>query len=202
MTNFNNNGRLIGRLGQPIKRFENPGNGSSTLKVSLLVSHNYVTKSSGTVESDGLSLDVYQAPGTEGLGYWANVGVGDLVGVDVTMTCRSYVKDGKTVYPPVTLQVDGVPQYLEPKAVTTARRERKAAAPATPAAAPAQAVAAAPTAQAPAAQPQSQAEIMAAIEALKAKQAAGPAAAAPAANGDFSVGTPFGDANTSGEPPF
>jgi len=125
MSNPANNGTLIGRLAQDIKEFKN-ADGSRTLAITLAVDDNYRSGADKTSKAQFIPLRVFLSKTTEGLGSWGNVHQGDKIAVNTRLSCTPYEKDGATVYPPATVEVDGFPQYLDDKSVVDARLARKA----------------------------------------------------------------------------
>lgn len=125
MANPNNNGTLIGRLQADPTVFKN-ADGSKTVLVNLMVDDNYKSGPKNEVRTNIIPLRVFVNKSVDGIGSWDKVSEGDLVAVNIVIDAKPYVKDGKTVYP-CKIDVDGPPQFLESKATTSARRERKAA---------------------------------------------------------------------------
>ncbi len=167
MANPANNGHIIGRVAKGgIKQFPN-SDGSVTLRFSLGVDEDFVRNGKTEPDTDFIPVRAFVPARANGIGSWANVGEGDLIALNYRLAYKPYTKNGETVYPEgPTVEIDGYPRYLETKAVTDARKAKKAAAQ------PAPQAAAAP------AQP-SVAELQAQIAALQAQQ------------GDVSE-TPFG----------
>lgn len=191
MTNPNNFGTLHGRLARDFKEFKN-ADGSTTLLGSLAVDRDY-TNRNGEVITDYPNISIYIPASVQGLGPWANVHEGDLIGVLYTLQRAKYTNaQGQVVYPDNTVAVEGFPRYHEPKAVT---EKRKADKDAKRAAESNQAQAQAPAA--PAANQGSQEDEIARLERelaeAQAAQTQAPAAQAPAAgNGVYSADQPFG----------
>lgn len=136
MSNPLNNGTLTGRTTQVIKEFAN-NDGSKVLLVTLAVEDNFRSGVDKTAKAQFIPLRVFIPKNVNGRGSWDRVGKGDLISVQTRLACTPYQKDGVTVYPEVSVEVDGFPQFLESKAVTDARAARNAvaadAAPAVPA---------------------------------------------------------------------
>jgi len=159
MANPANNGHLIGRVGKGgIKQFPN-SDGSVALLFSLGVDEDFVRNGKNEPDTDFIPVRAFIPARANGIGSWANVGEGDLIAVNYRLSHKPFTKDGKTVYPDgPTVEIDGYPRYLETKAVTDARKAKKAAA--QPAAQPAAAATSGP----------SVADLEAQIAALKAQQ--------------------------------
>lgn len=117
MANPNNNNTAIGRVaGDPV-RFVN-SDGSSRVKFSVYSDRNF-TNRNGEIVSDIIPLDSgYLGP--DQVGPFGRIHKGDQVAVTHEVRSRPYEKDGETVYPAPTLEVQNV-QFLEKKAVTETR---------------------------------------------------------------------------------
>lgn len=138
MANPHNLGTLTGRVAQDIREFPN-GDGSKVLLLTLAVDNNFASGADRKVKTQFIPVRAFLGKTLEGRGSWDRVGKGDLISLATRISCEPYTKDGQTVYPAPTIEADGFPQFLEPKAVTEARAARNAtAAPETaaPAAAP------------------------------------------------------------------
>lgn len=164
MSNPSNTGTLIGRLGADPKVFNN-ADGSKTLAIDLGVEEDFLRAGQSEPQTDWIPARVFIPAKAQNLGSWGNVHKGDLIAVNFRLSCKRYERNGETVYPPATVEIDGYPRYLEPKSVTSARRERNAQATQTPA-------------EQPAAAGDEVAELQAKIAALQANQG-GDASAAP-----------------------
>jgi len=127
MTNPLNNGTIVGRVSQDIKEFPN-SDGSKVLLITMAVDDNYVSGAEKTAQTNYIPVRAFIAKTVTGRGSWDRVHTGDLVGIQIRIECKSYVKNGETVYPAPTIEVDGFPQYLESKQVTETRAARKAVA--------------------------------------------------------------------------
>lgn len=150
MANPLNNGTLTGRVSQDIKEFPN-SDGSKVLLLTLAVDNNFVSGPDKTAKTQFPPLRVFLPKSVAGRGSWDRVHKGDLISVSTRIACEPYQKNGETVYPAPTIEVDGFPQFLESKATTEARVARNAVAEpaAAPAAEDAPAAAAAPAAESP-----------------------------------------------------
>lgn len=188
MSNPLNNVTLVGRLSQAIQTFANK-DGSKSILVNLAVDDNFksLNKKTGKteVQTNYIPLRGYIGKDVQGNGSWDRVNVGDLVAVPARINAKPYDDaQGVTQYP-LTVELEGYPQFLESKAITEARAARKAVA-GDGAAAPAEA-------QAPAAPVKTQAQLdIEEMEAqLAAARAAAPAAAAAVPAGGYENQNPF-----------
>lgn len=172
MANPANTATLIGRLGADLKQFDN-ADGSKTLLGTLMVDEDFLRAGQSEPQVDRIPIRAFVPAKANGLGSWGRVHKGDLIAVNARISCKSYEKDGQTVYPEPTIEIDGYPRFLEPKSVTDARQARNAAAQSQ--AAPATAPQAAPAAQGE----QSDAERIAAMEAELAALKGGDASQSP-----------------------
>ncbi|WP_311245406.1 MULTISPECIES: hypothetical protein [unclassified Microbacterium] len=135
MANPTNNGSITGRVAQDIQSFTNR-DGSKSLLITIAARDNFL---SGTGEdrkaaSQFIDLRAFVPSNVEGNGSWDRVGNGDLISVNYSLSRRPYTdKDGETVFPPVTVEVDGYPVFLESSKVTQERAARKAVAAEAPA---------------------------------------------------------------------
>lgn len=125
MANPLNNGTLTGRVAQEIKEFPN-ADGSKVLLITLAVDNNFVSGPERKAKTQFVPVRAFLAKSVNGRGSWDRVGKGDLVSVSTRIACEPYTKNGETVYPDPTIEVDGFPQFLEPKSVTEARQARHA----------------------------------------------------------------------------
>ncbi|ROR76100.1 Single-stranded DNA-binding protein [Plantibacter flavus] len=135
MSNPLNGGTLVGRVSQDIKEFPN-NDGSKVLLTTLAVDDNFVsgTGDDRKAQTQFIPVRIFLAKTVTGRGAWDRVHTGDLIAIETRIACQPYQKDGQTVFPSPTIEVDGFPQFLEPKSVTDARQARKAVeAPAAPA---------------------------------------------------------------------
>lgn len=141
MANPLNNGTLTGRVSQDIKEFPN-SDGSKVLLATIAVDNNFVSGADKTAKTQFVPVRAFLPKSVSGRGSWDRVHKGDLISIQTRISCEPYQKNGETVYPAPTIEVDGYPQFLESKATTEARAarnavaEQEAAAAATPAAAP------------------------------------------------------------------
>jgi len=134
MANPLNNGTLTGRVAQEIKEFPN-ADGSKVLLVTLAVDNNFLSGPDRKAKTQFVPVRAFLPKSVDGRGSWGRVGKGDLVSIQTRIACEPFEKNGETVYPSPTIEVDGYPQFLESKATTEARAARKAtAAPEVPAA--------------------------------------------------------------------
>jgi len=132
MANPLNFGALTGRVAQDIKEFPN-ADGSKVLLITLAVDNNFVSGPDRKAKTQFIPVRAFIAKSVDGRGSWDRVGKGDLTSVGTRIACEPYTKNGETVYPDPTIEVDGFPQFLESKTVTEARQARHAvAAPAAP----------------------------------------------------------------------
>ena len=127
MSNPANSGTLIGRVAKGgVKAFTN-SDGSRKLVFNLAVDENFTRSGKSGVDTDFIPVSTFIPAKAQGLGSWERVHEGDLIAINIRISCKNYVgKDGETVFPPATIEVDGYPQYLEPKSVVDARAARKA----------------------------------------------------------------------------
>lgn len=123
MSNPTNHGSVVGRVTQAHKVFEN-ANGSKTVLVTLAVDNNYRSGPKQEVQTNLVPLRAYVPAGTEGLGSWDRVNVGDQIAQNFRIAAVPYEKDGITQYP-VTLETDGPPAFLESRATTAARAAKR-----------------------------------------------------------------------------
>lgn len=119
MSNPNNHAHAIGRLVRDPKVFTN-SDGSKTLKFNLLAEQNW-----GERKVDSLPMTAFVRKDTEGLGVFAYVHEGDLVAVDYSIRSSRWEKNGETQYG-TDLLIENI-SFLEPKSVTSKRREEKLA---------------------------------------------------------------------------
>lgn len=128
MSNPNNNITLVGRLSQDKKVFKN-ADGSHNVLLTLAVENNFQSKNPDTKKVETLTnfipLRAYVPASVNGLGSWDRVGKGDLISLNARLAAVPYTKDGQVQYP-LSVEVDGWPQFLESKAVTDARAAKRA----------------------------------------------------------------------------
>lgn len=148
MSNPLNTLNLVGRLTRDLFVNENR-DGSKTLLGTIAVDANYTSRAGDSI-TDFIPFSAFVGKQVEGISSWANVGKGDLVGLSASIQVRPYEKNGEMVYPAPEVRVDGLPQFLESRAVTTARRAEQA-----------KAAAEAPAEEAPAAEVDKDAQIAA-----------------------------------------
>lgn len=127
MANPNNFGVLTGRLSQEPKVFPN-ADGSNTVLVTLAVEDNFVSGSERKAKTHFPTIRAFVPKTVNGTGSWGRVHKGDLISVATRISAESYVKDGETVYPTVTIEADGYPQFLESKRTVDERAARNAVA--------------------------------------------------------------------------
>lgn len=127
MSNPLNNGNLTGRISQDIKEFPN-ADGSKVLLISIAVDNNFTSGADNTAKTQYIPVRAFLAKTVKGRGSWDRVHTGDLIAIDTRVSCEPYQKNGETVYPAPTIEVDGFPQFLESKSITDARAARKAVA--------------------------------------------------------------------------
>lgn len=134
MSNPLNNGVLTGRVAQDIREFPN-ADGSKVLLTTIAVEDNFVSGADRKAKTQFVPVRIFLAKTVNGRGSWDRVHKGDLISVGTRIACEPYEKDGETVYPAPTVEVDGFPQFLESKSTVEARvaRNAVAAAPAEPA---------------------------------------------------------------------
>lgn len=132
MSNPVNTLTLVGRTTRDFVIKEN-SDGSKTLLGTLAVDANYQTREGESI-TDFIPFQTFINRTVKGIGSWANVGKGDQIAVSASVQLRPYQKNGETVYPEVSVVVEGYPQFLESRSVTTARRAEQVKAAAAPAA--------------------------------------------------------------------
>lgn len=137
MSNPLNNVSLFGRLTRDLTVMENK-DGSKTVLGTIAVDANYKTRGGETI-TDFIPFSSYVGKQVDGVGSWSLVGKGDLIGLSASLQVRPYEKNGEMVYPAPEVRVDGYPQFMESRAVTTARRAEQAKAAEAPAEAPTEA---------------------------------------------------------------
>lgn len=150
MANPANSGNLIGRLLSDPKVFKN-SDGSRTVYVTLAVEDDYKSGPNREVVTNEIPVQDFVPVNGVANTPWRQIGEGDLIGLSTRLSAKRYTdRNGNLVYGTDNLrvEVDGFPKFLESRATTQARRERKAAqgqqapaaeqAPAQPAQAPAQ----------------------------------------------------------------
>ncbi|MCI4659758.1 single-stranded DNA-binding protein [Cryobacterium zhongshanensis] len=125
MTNPLNTGTLVGRVSQDIKEFPN-NDGSKVLLVTVAVDNNFTSGADNTAKTQYVPVRAFLAKTVKGRGSWDRVHKGDLIAIQTRISSEPYQKNGETVYPAPTIEVDGFPQFLESKSVTEARAARKA----------------------------------------------------------------------------
>lgn len=131
MSNPSNTVVLTGRLARDIVSKPNK-NGSKTILGTIAVDANYTNRAGETV-TDFVPFQSYVGEQVKGNGSWDLTGQGDLISLSASLQLRPYERDGQMVYPEVSVVVDGYPQFMEPRSVTTARRAEKAKAASAPA---------------------------------------------------------------------
>lgn len=139
MSNPRNNGNLIGRVSQEPKVFPN-ADGSKVLLLTIAADDNFASGKDRKAKTQFVPVRAFIPKTVDGLGAFENVHKGDLIAVSTRISCEPYEKNGETVYPAPTIEIEGFPQFLESKAVVDARLARNAVASqaAAPAAAPAE----------------------------------------------------------------
>lgn len=126
MANPNNFGGLVGRLAQDPTVFINSDK-SKTVLITLAVDDNFVSGADRKVKSQFIEIRAFVPASVEGNGSWDRTHKGDLVSVATRLASRPYTdKDGNTVYPPVTVEADGYPSFLESKKTVDERAARRA----------------------------------------------------------------------------
>lgn len=123
MTNTNNNSNFTGRLAADPRVFDNK-DGSKKVLFTLYADRNR-RNAAGDVISDQVSVEALVSAKTDGLGPYGYAHKGDLVAVATHVECVPYVKDGKKVFPPMSLMIDDI-TFLEPRSVTQARLAKRA----------------------------------------------------------------------------
>lgn len=132
MANPLNNGTLVGRVSQDIREFPN-ADGSKVLLATIAVDNNFTSGADKTAKTQFVPVRAFLPKSVSGRGSWDRVHKGDLIAVQTRISCEPYTKNGETVYPDPTIEVDGFPQFLESKSVTDARAARNAVAAPVPA---------------------------------------------------------------------
>lgn len=127
MSNPRNNGNLIGRVSQEPKVFPN-ADGSKVLLLTVAADDNFASGADRKAKTQFVPVRVFINKNTDGLGAWDNVHKGDLIAIQTRISCEPYEKNGETVYPAPTIEVEGFPQFLESKSVVDARLARNAVA--------------------------------------------------------------------------
>lgn len=127
MSNPLNNGNLVGRVSQDLKVFPN-ADGSKVVLTTIAVDDNFVSGADRKAKTQFVPVRVFIPKTVQGLGSWDRVHKGDLIGIQTRISCEPYEKNGETVYPAPTIEVDGFPQFLESKATVEARAARNAVA--------------------------------------------------------------------------
>lgn len=133
MANPLNSLTLVGRLARDVHVIDR-ANGSKTVLGTIAVDDDFTSKNPQTgqseVRTNFVPFESYipssvVAKSAAGIGGWGNTGKGDLVALDARIDAKPYTdKNGETQYP-VTISTGPFPQYLEPRSVTSARRENK-----------------------------------------------------------------------------
>ena len=103
MYNSKNNVTLIGRVAQE-PHIEKNADGSKKVFVKMAVQDNYRTGDEFGTEF----VEVERYEKADKSEYIERLGVGDQVIITGHLTCKSYQKDGETVYPPIKVAVDSV----------------------------------------------------------------------------------------------
>jgi len=106
MSNPLNNGTLTGRLAQDIREFPN-ADGSKTLAITIAVDDNFKSGPDKKAQTQFIPVRAFLGKTVAGHGAWANIHKGDLFSIQVRLASRPYEKDGKTVYPGVTVEAEG-----------------------------------------------------------------------------------------------
>ena len=108
MFNPRNAVTLFGNVVRPSRVVERPDN-SKTVFITVAVKDNYQT--AGEWKSEFIECQKYIGPDANGqprTDRAESLGVGDQIIVYGHLTCKSYEKDGETVYPPITVAFDNV----------------------------------------------------------------------------------------------
>jgi len=126
MSNPLNNGNLVGRVSQDLKVFPN-NDGSKTVLTTIAVDDNFLSGSGADrkVKTQFVPVRIFVPKTVEGLGSWDRVHKGDQIAVQTRISCEPYEKNGETVFPEPTIEVDGFPQFLESKATVDARAAKR-----------------------------------------------------------------------------
>jgi single-stranded DNA-binding protein len=131
MSNPLNSGTVTGRVSQDIKEFKN-ADGSKVLLATIAVDDNFKSGPDQKVATQFIPVRAFLSKAVTGRGSWDRVHKGDLISVNVRLSATPYQKNGETVYPDLSAEVDGFPQFLEPKAIARAARNAVAAPAAVP----------------------------------------------------------------------
>lgn len=123
MANPFNSVVLTGRLARDLVVKQNK-DGSHTVLGTIAVDANFKNRA-GETKTDFIPFRSYVGVRANGTGGWANVGQGDLISMSAHLDVTPYEKDGETVYP-LTVEVDGFPQYLEARSTVAQRRAEEA----------------------------------------------------------------------------
>lgn len=122
MANPFNNGTFIGNLAADPVVFAQ-SNGARVIKASVYARNNFVTKSTGKVESEKADFTQYVAPGKKSA--FDFLSKGDMVAVNYRVGTDTYQdKTGATHYD-LVLRVESL-QFVESKTQTAARHARAA----------------------------------------------------------------------------
>lgn len=129
MANPANSGNLIGRLLSDPKVFKNSDE-SRTVYVNLAVEDDYKSGPNREVATNEIPVQDFVPVNGVANTPWRQIGEGDLIAVSTRLSAKRYTdRNGNLVYGTDNLrvEVDGFPKFLESRATTQARRERKAA---------------------------------------------------------------------------
>ena len=127
MLNIKNNFTVIGRLMSDIKTFDN-ADGSKKIRFTVAVKDNFRSGVDKTIGTQRIPVEAFLSAENvknNGLGRYANIHEGDLVGVAGQIVNNDYEKDGVKHYD-LVLRIETL-EMLEPKTITDARLARKAA---------------------------------------------------------------------------
>lgn len=129
MSNPLNNGVLVGRVAQDLKVFPNADK-SHVVLGTLAVDNNFLsgTGADRSAKTQFIPVRIFVPNTISGIGSWDRVHKGDLIAVQTRISCEPYTKNGETVFPEPTIEVEGFAQFLESKTVVEARAARKAVA--------------------------------------------------------------------------
>lgn len=122
MSNISNRVQAIGNL-VSVKPVQS-ANGNTTVFIKIGAQRQFVNKATGKKDADFIEFKAFIGAAKFEDSIYAKLTVGEKLGLTGSVSCASYEKDGKTVYPDMSLVLDKVGglAFLESK-TSIANRE-------------------------------------------------------------------------------